>query len=270
MSDVSKPDLNASTGSAKGESLLVRKAIAVLRLFAEDVDSLGLQDVVAATGYSKTVCHRLLATLVSERFLVQSKHTARYALGSDLIMFARRGVGRTRLLEAAEPALLDLARETGDVAIIHILDHGTALCIGRRDGDYPIRTAGVRVGGRLPLHCGGGPLALLSFAPPEVVNEVLQHPLEACTARTMTEPAAVLRRIEEVRKRGYAIGDQDAFDYVVAIGAPIIHDGKLVAALSVGGIKPRYSKKRIAEVVKMTFAATHDVVHRLHGGGASQ
>jgi len=261
--------MSAATAS-KGESLMVRKAIAVLRLFAEDVDSLGLQDVVAGTGLSKTVCHRLLATLVSERFLVQSPQTSRYSLGPDLIVFARRGVGRTKLLEAAEPALLELARETGDVALLHILDHGTALCIDRRDGDYPIRTAGVQVGGRLPLHCGGGPMALLSFAPPEVARDVLQEPLEACTSRTVTDVAAIHRRIEEVRKRGYAIGDQDAIDYVVAIGAPIIHDGKLVGALSVGGIKPRYGRKRIAEVGKMTLAATRDVVDRLQGGGSSR
>lgn len=266
MSDTERDMAGAAP---KGESLMVRKAIAVLRLFAEDVDSLGLQEVVQATGFPKTVCHRLLSTLVSERFLVRSPETSRYSLGPDLIMFARRGIGRSRLLAAAEPALVELARQTGDVAILHVLDHGTALCIDRRDGDYPIRTAGVQVGGRLPLHCGGGPMALLSFAPPEVIREVLHRPLEACTPRTVTDPAAVMRRIEEVRKRGYAVGDQDAFEYVVAIGAPIIHDGKLLAALSVGGIKPRYGKKRIAEVVKMTLAATRDVLERLQGGGPS-
>lgn len=251
--------------ASKGESLLVRKAIAVLRLFGGGVESLGLQDVVAATGYSKTVCHRLLATLVSERFLVQSSETARYSLGPDLITLARSDITHARLLKAAEPALVSIAAKTGDVAILHVLDNGEALCIDRRDGDYPIRTAGVEVGGRLPLHCGGGPMALLSFAPAEVVDAVLAAPLRAATARTVVEPASVRRRIAAVRARGFAVGDEDLFDYVVAIGAPIIHEGRLVAALSVGGIKPRYDADRIAEVGKLTLAGAQDVIDRLNG-----
>lgn len=259
-----------STGSAptasKSESLLVRKAIAVLRLFGGDVESLGLQEVVAATGYSKTVCHRLLATLVSERFLVQSRETARYSLGPDLIMLARSDANHARLLKAAEPALVSIAAKTGDVAILHVLDNGTALCVDRRDGNYPIRTAGVEIGGRLPLHCGGGPMALLSFAPPDVVDKVLSVPLEASTSRTVTDPESVRKRIEAVRQRGFAVGDEDLFDYVVAIGAPIMQGGRLIAALSVGGIKPRYDADRIAEVGKLTLAGAQEVADRLNGG----
>jgi DNA-binding IclR family transcriptional regulator len=251
--------------SGKGESLLVRKAITVLRLFGGNVKSLGLQDVVAATGYSKTVCHRLLSTLVSERFLVQFQGTARYSLGPDLITLARSNLSHEGLLVNAEPALSSIARETGDVAILYVLDGVSALCIDRRDGDYPIRTAGVAVGGRLPLHCGGGPMALLSFAPADVVNRVLEGPLEAATPRTEINPDRIRHRIEQVRERGYAIGDEDLFEFVVAIGAPIFYRGNLVAALSVGGIKPRYDKQRIEEVGRLALAGAEEVARRLDG-----
>jgi DNA-binding IclR family transcriptional regulator len=249
----------------KGESLLVRKAIAVLRLFAGGEETLSLRDVVTATGYPKTVCHRLLTTLVNERFLNQSRNTARYSLGPDLIMFARKDATRSMLLRAAEPSLVSIAKKTGDVAILHVLDDNSALCIDRRDGDYPIRTAGVHVGGRLPLHCGGGPMALLSFAPAEVVEGVLAKPLEAWTSMTVTDPECVRERISAVRKLGFAVGDEDLFDYVVAVGAPIIHNGKLVAALSVGGIKPRYDADRIAEVGELTLSGAIAVARRLDG-----
>jgi len=249
--------------AAKGESLLVRKAIAVLRLFGGNVSSLGLQDVVAATGYSKTVCHRLLSTLVSERFLVQFAETSRYSLGPGLITLARSNLSHEGLLISAEPALSSIAQQTGDVAILYVLDGVSALCIDRRDGDYPIRTAGVAVGGRLPLHCGGGPMALLSFAPPEVVDRVLEGPLAAATKRTEVNPERIRERIAQVRARGYAVGDEDVFEFVVAIGAPIFYRGNLVAALSVGGIKPRYDAARIEEVGRLALAGAEEVARRL-------
>jgi DNA-binding IclR family transcriptional regulator len=249
---------------AKGENLSVRKAVRILRLFTGGREGLALKEIAEATGFPKSICHRLLATLVAERFVAQDTITGRYRFGPDLVAYARIGLGHSEWRDAALPELIALAKETGDVALLHMLDHGSALCLDREDGDYPVRTAGVQIGGRLPLHCGGGPFAILSFAPTEIVDTTLSQPLAAFTARTVVDPVRIRRRVIEVRTRGYAVGDQDAFDYVVAVGAPIFDaHAELVGALSVGGIKPRYKADRIALVGRMVQAAAFRVSERL-------
>lgn len=168
----------------KGESLSVRRAVGILRLFREPGRSLTLSDVVERLDLSKTACHRFLATWVSEGFLVQDEASGRYSVGPELISFARLHLGATSLRDACREDLEKLAKETGDSVLLHVLDDGTALCVQRFDGDYPVRVSGVSEGGRLPLYCGGGPLALLSFSTNDVAEQVLSNPLPRRTART--------------------------------------------------------------------------------------
>ena len=249
----------------KGESLMVRKAVAVLRLFGEGAEPLGLNDVVRATGYSKTVCHRLLATLVSERFLIQSEKNSRYAMGPDLTALLQSEGRHAGLLIASDDIMAEMARETGDVITLYVAEGINAVCIARHDGDYNVRATGVHVGGRLPIHCGGGPMALLSFSSQKLREQLLNAPLARPTPQTETDPDRLRALIEQVRERGYAVGDEDLFEYVVAVGAPIFRDQLLVGSLSVGGIKPRYDAQRIKEVAQIILKAVHDIEARLKG-----
>ena len=71
-------------------------------------------------------------------------------------------------------------------------------------------------------------------------------------------------RIAAVRRRGYAVGNEDALDYLVAIGAPIFdHTGRITAALSVGGLAQRYPNERVDEVAELARAAALDISLRL-------
>ena len=249
----------------KGESLSVRRAVGILRLFREPGRTLSLGDVVQHSGLSKTACHRFLSTWVVEGFLSQDKATGRYAVGPQLISFARSHLGVSSLRDTCREWLEKLAKETGDVALLYVVDADTALCLERFDGNYPVRVAGVEVGGRLPLHCGGGPLALLGFSQNELVERVLSKPLPRRTAHTLVTRQALRRCISETRARGYAIGNQDAFEYVVAVGAPIFNPAGLVGSISVGGIEPRYRASRIAEIGRLVRGAADRITERFGG-----
>lgn len=80
-------------------------------------------------------------------------------------------------------------------------------------------------------------------------ERILSEPLPSPTSKSLTNINTLRKRITEVQKAGIAIGDGDAIDYVIAIGAPIFgRDGVLLGAISVGSIKRRYPPQRIREV----------------------
>lgn len=69
------------------------------------------------------------------------------------------------------------------------------------------------------------------------------------TQRTVVDPVAVRERIGEARERGFTVGEEDLFDYIVAIGVPIRGvGGELLGSLSVGSINHRYPHERCIEV----------------------
>lgn len=247
-------------------SQTVQKAVQILAVLHEAGEPLLLSEIVAASGFSRTACFRLLTTLEHEGLVARDGDSGRYSIGRRIIEFAGHALGQSALRTKANPVLRELAVQTGDAAMLFVPYGRAALCLDRMEGTSQVRTAGVDIGGKLPLHAGGAPFVLLSFLPEAERETILAQPLPAITARTITDPAAIRRRIIEVQAAGYCIGDQDAIEHVVAIGAPIFGPGgRLLGAVSVGGIKPRYRTARVREVTQRVLSAASRISGTLGG-----
>jgi DNA-binding IclR family transcriptional regulator len=233
----------------KDTSLSIVKASAILREIGATKEGRTLTEIVGATGISTTVCFRMLATLERERFVDKDGSTGRYRLGFGLVALARHTLHQQVIGPLTARMMVDAARELSDVALLMVPDGERALCVDRKEGDAPIITLGTHVGSRPLLHCGGGPFAILAFSPDDFIDEYLARPLERVTPRSVVDPKRIRARIQEARARGYTVGDEDLYEHVVAIGVPIFGPtGTLLGSISVGGVKPRYTDKRIKEV----------------------
>ena len=88
----------------------------------------------------------------------------------------------------------------------------------------------------------------------------------------MPSPAAIFAawcgRLAQSRRRGYTVSDEDVTPGIAAIGAPVLDaDGRPVAALSVGGLRPRILPPR-PEHVGSLLAACRALSARLgHDAG---
>lgn len=225
-----------------------------------------LADLVERSGMSKTVCFRLLSTLESEDMVRRDETGGGYLPGLRLIELAGRALAGNSLRSLAAPVMDEVARLTGDSVILFVPSKSAAMCIERRDGNAPIRPAGVDIGESLQFNTGGGPMALLSFMPEADRERFLQGELPRPTKRAISDVLELRKRIEAVRRAGYAVGDEDAVEYVVAVGAPIFGPNKrLLGALSVGGIKPRYTSTKIREVSVIVCEAAARISSMLGG-----
>lgn len=227
----------------------MQKAIAVLNLIGAAGEPLTVKEIVAGTGLGKTAVLRILVTLSSERFIERETRSGAYRLGVNLIALAQSSLRQNPLILRARPVIEEIVALTGDIGLLMMLDGGKSICVERRVGSSPIATVGTDVGTRSPIHGGGGPFALLAFSDDGYVDDYLSRPLQRMTPRTVVDPAEVRARIEETRERGFTIGDEDLFEYIVAIGIPIRDArGELLGSLSVGGINHRYPRERCLEV----------------------
>jgi len=245
-----------STGD-KALNLTVLKATTILRIISNADHGKSLTDIVAETGFPTTVCHRMLATLESERLVDRQKESGRYRLGLGLVSLAHKALHKHPIGLHAEHLLIEVARMMDDVALL-MVPYGTeALCVDRKDNNSQIISMGTQIGSRQPLHCGGGPFAILAFSSDAFINDYLTRELEKRTAKTVTDPGKIRTRIQEARQRGYTVGDEDLFDHVVAVGVPLYDkDNLLIGSGSLSGVKPRYNSEKIAEAAKclLSFA----------------
>ncbi|WP_151449144.1 IclR family transcriptional regulator [Lacisediminimonas profundi] len=247
--------------ATKDLSLSVLKASQLLTLVGDSENGTTLKDLAKATGFGTTVCHRMLATLEIERLIDRDPSSGRYKLGLGMLAFAHKVQSRHPLTLQAADLVAETVRHTDDIALLMVRDGDEAVCIDRKEGRYPLRSSGTQVGTRLPLHCGGGPQAILSFSPDSYIDHYLStSPLEKRTAKTLTDPKLIRAQIAKTRARGYAVGNQDLFEYVVAIGVPIFAaDGALLGSISIGGLVQRYDNKRIKEVGEWLAASAQKI-----------
>lgn len=233
------PDLNLS----------VRKAASLLRLVSRAKTGCTLTEIATESGIALTICHRLLATLESEGFVERDRQTGKFRLGSGLVALAGKALHPSSVKDAILETLGEVVSETHDSGLMMLLDRGEALCVARIEGDSPTNVVGTRIGSRAPLHCGGAPFAMLAFSPDEWIDSYLSGRLEKRTEKTVVDPEAIWERVHHVRRTGYAIGDEDLFPYIVAVGVPVFEpSGRLLGAVSIGHLKQRYDDDRIAEV----------------------
>ncbi|SHM82028.1 IclR family transcriptional regulator [Bradyrhizobium lablabi] len=257
----------APTGGSD-RNLSLRKAIRILRLFTHAAPEKSLSELVQEAGYPRTVCYRMLSTLQEEGFVERNSQTGRYRLGLDLFSLGSTAIANTNLHMAATPVMRALSQQTNDTVLLVVEHNLEALCIEKVDGDFPVLANVMTIGRTLPLHCGAAPFVLLANMRAEQQEQILRGPLVARTPVTIIEPEKIRSRIAAVAANGYAIGDEDVAEYVIAVGVPLFGAGRrLAGALSVGGLKQRYGTDHLAKVISLTLAAAKKISMRL---GAEQ
>jgi len=146
-----------------------------------------------------------------------------------------------------------------ETAGISVLDGDEVLYLDHVDAALQVQIRDWS-GTRLPLHVVSSGLVLLAHRPPEEIDAYLSRPLEAFTARTVTAPAAIRRRLEEIRDAGFAWTAEELHDGLTSVAAPVRGpSGAVVAALHCHGPSFRFPVPGTADDIGTTV---RDVAER--------
>ena len=94
-----------------------------------------------------------------------------------------------------------------------------------------------KTGKTLHMHCTGCGKAMLSYLPASEVEQIIQSQgMPAFTPNTITDKTALLKELEEIRSRGYALDNEEETLGVRCIAEPILNSkGYPTAAISISG-----------------------------------
>lgn len=225
----------------------LERALDLLEVLAS-VHELGVSELAARTGLVPSTAHRLLATLTDRRYVAAER--GRYRLGPRLRELTE---GRTdpidRLREMARPHLQAIQRATGETANLIVLEGVNAVYVDQVEGSRMIRMF-TEVGSGVLAHTTGGGKAILAALPAERVAALYgARTLERLTPHTLTTLAALEEDIARIRRRGFAIDDEEHEEGVSCVAAVILAaNGEPVAALSISGPSPRIVNAATADL----------------------
>ena len=242
----------------------VARSLEILEALAGERE-LGLVEIASRTGLRPSTAHRLLATLLARGYAVQSRPSGRYMLGYKVTELAGVVGERTARLRAlARPALERIQAATGESANLSVLGAPGAVYIDQVEGTRAVRML-ARIGAAVPAHASAAGKAMLASSPAGSVPELLgEDPLPAFTPNTIVSHAALEAELEAVRRRGYAIDDEEHEPGVGCVAAAIVdRRSGAVAALSVSAPSQRIAAADPAVLGRLLAARAGEVSRAL-------
>lgn len=263
---VSSPEREPATG-APVQSVV--RALSVLEALADGADSVA--EIGRRTGLRPSTTHRMLQTLVTSGYAEHGSEGGRYALSHRAVLLA----GKARTSEAgiralALPILRRVNRVARTTANLAFLDGGDAVFVEQAfTADSGARLLEHEI--RVPAHVSASGKAMLAFVAPERLRRFLPETSETFTDRTVTDRDALERELENVRRNGYAIDDQEFRDDFACVAAPVFdHVGAAVAAVSVAGWTSRVEAGEFLDLAELVGRSAWEISRELGYRGSSR
>jgi DNA-binding IclR family transcriptional regulator len=255
--------------TSSGNVRAVERALQILACFDDEHPERGISDIAQAVGLHKATTHRIVTTLMSFGYIERAEDGQRYRLGLRLADLGYKVIRRMDLRSEAQTLMADLTHRLGETSDLSVYDRGQVLYIEVVHANHALMIAAA-VGRSMPVHATASGKVLMAFMPAQVREAALGQALTAHTPHTVTDPAELRRQLEEVRKRGYAVDDEEFEQGIRAVSAPIRNrEGAVIAAMSVAGPASRLTPERIPETARELVATAGAVSRRLGwmGGG---
>ena len=219
--------------AARSERLQsLERGLMVLRAFGPDAPSLTISEVADRTGLTRATARRVLLTLQDLGYVEASRRS--FTLTPAVLDLAKPFAGASDPWAFAKPYLASLTERTGESASIAILDDTEILYVARVE-TRRLMTIAVTVGSRLPAHATSKGRVLLAGLPDaELEAYFARTAIARYTERTVVDETELRAILDEIRRQGCAIVDQQLEEGLSSVAAPIIdRNGRVSAALSV-------------------------------------
>jgi IclR family transcriptional regulator, acetate operon repressor len=235
----------------------VDRALAVLETLAEaGPEGMTVTELARSVGVSKSSAFAILHTMLAHGVVADtgSRMSRRYRLGMTLARLGDLVVSQVALRDVALPELRRLTGETDLTTRVTILDDEYAIPVGRVDAPQSNIRFAANLGKHEHLHCSAVGKAMLATLPEPRVREIAASVgLPRKTVHTISDVEALLRELDAVRDRGFAIDDEEDIEGVFCVGAAVFdHSDVCVGGISVTGLKvdlPLWRMEQIGQTV---------------------
>lgn len=247
-----------------GDVPALRKGLGVLELLASD-GPLTLAEIQRRGALNKTMTFRLIRVLRETGYVRHDAERHRYALSLKLLDLGGAVARSLDIVRAGQSLLNQLREEFGETTNLGVIDDGRIVYVAMSESSRPGLRMASRVGGSSCLHSTAMGKAILAFFPePDREARITNLELTAVTPKTITDPGQMRDELEQARRRGYAIDNEENEIGARCVGVPILDDsGFPLGAISVSGPTARMNDDALDAMAKRLWAASQEISSNL-------
>lgn len=211
------------------------------------LDGAGVTELADHLSMPTSSVHDYLKTLESQEYLVREEGA--YKVGGRFLSLGEHYRSRQKIWQIAKPEIDALAVETGQHANLMVEEHGRGVFIYCAQGEEAVELD-THDGMRVHLQTTALGKAILAHRSEAEIQSIIdRHGLPAITEKTIVDRDDLMSDLEEINTRGFATDDEERVKGVRCVAAPILKDGRSIAAVSVSAPKSRLQGEKFAQTV---------------------
>ncbi|GAA5148324.1 IclR family transcriptional regulator [Microbacterium pseudoresistens] len=222
------------------------KGLAIMECFSRNRPRLTVSEAATLTDITPASARRCLRTLEGLGYLSYDGKFFRPTPRMTRLSTSYTNTNPLPLL--AQPLLADLRDQINESCSLVVLDGNSALFIARAESTHVVST-GFSIGSRLPLYSSSaGRVLLAAFDDDDLQNYLRDVRPQSSTPNALTTIAAIRDRVQQIRRDGYSINDEEIELGLRAVAVPVVDvGGKTVACVVISALAARTSFERLHE-----------------------
>ena len=241
----------------------IDRAVAILDCFSEEKKELKLSEISERLGLNKSTVHGIISTLKYHGFISQDEETQKYKLGIRFVQFGDLVINSMNIRNAAVPVIDAVCEKIEETVHVAMLDGLDVVWIEKRECTKSIKTS-TKIGARLPAYTTADGKIIICYQNKDKIKNYLPKRIPQYTNNTITNKGEFIKKLEEMKKNGYTIDNEEYVEGLKCVAAPIFdHDGKVRFSLSTTGPAFRMNEERIKELIVIIKEAANEISHRI-------
>ena len=211
------------------------KSLQVIEVLSKNPQGLSLLGMSNILGFPKSTIHHILSTFLPYDYVAQNGETRKYHLGFKFLSLSKVILDTIDVRKIANKYLRQVHEECNETTHLAILRDGKVIYIDKIEKPGGLSLATYTGFATEPHAAAGGKILLSELSPREIREIYHSGPLKVYGKNTITRMDQLLKELEQVRKQGYAIDDEEYYEGVRCVAAPVRAGGKIVAAIIITG-----------------------------------
>lgn len=218
------------------KSRTTTRAIKILEVIANQSKGVSLSEISVAVDIPVTSASDIIKALLDEEFIeVIDERSKLYGIGVKAFFIGNAFIANTSLIDKSKTIIEDLCDKTEKTVFLGKEVNGRITYIYKHEPKNPL-VATCDIGSRTNLHCTSLGKSFLAYDS-ELLESLRDKELIKKTPFTLTGYDALVKDVNNVRAKGYALDRREQNDHLLCIGAPVFDSNhKVIAAVSVSGL----------------------------------
>lgn len=244
---------------------LLERTFNMLSLLSAARGGLPLQQMADDLGVPKSAVHRLLSELGRLGLTRQEPVTGHYMLTTKLLSLGFSHLAASGVVDVAQPVLDQLARESGELVRLAVVDGSTLTWVAKSQGARSGMRYDPEMGGHPTLFCTAtGQAWLATLDDRQALDLAIASGLERAAEFGPNAPrtvAVLQRRLNKIKADGYAMVVESAAVGASAMASTIMSatSGQAIGTVSIAGPSFRLTEARMRELSRSLMAAAEEL-----------